>query len=297
MVNTLDGVVKSHTRKAAAALMPSGRIPKARSALERAGKQGKAIKALEETSHLDARYPKFDPAAMLMTYRDEKLELTLPALFAFGLEDELPSRRVRFTHLDDSIIFYSTEPVGEGETARNKPNDDPAGALNLRTRPIWETAVQHLPFQKRRRVKGVYQVAAVGGILLSTVLLAYTASFWIAALLVAIILSLFAGFGPGTSSPLETTQFTATFDGLIPDKVHAKIDAARGDFDSILLLCDVAGAWTMEQKVIPLPPDPLVLGVKRVGTESFYYLIDQFNLTKLEDLVAAEWTTAPSSAS
>jgi hypothetical protein len=39
--------------------------------------------------------------------------------------------------------------------------------------------------------------------------------------------------------------------------------------------------------------DPLVVGVKEIGDKKHYFLIDRFNLTKLEDYVTAEGATSP----
>jgi len=61
------------------------------------------------------------------------------------------------------------------------------------------------------------------------------------------------------------------------------------------LVVDQQRRWKSE--LLPLPAsallDPLLIGEKREHFGSRYYLIDQFELTKAEEYLVAEFSTGP----
>jgi len=75
---------------------------------------------------------------------------------------------------------------------------------------------------------------------------------------------------------------------------HEKDEAGKtlrtyGPFEQILIITE-APQWKVESIPQPPPPaDPLVVG--RIG--SVLWLIDAFDVTPVENLVRAEWTTGP----
>ena len=75
-------------------------------------------------------------------------------------------------------------------------------------------------------------------------------------------------------------------DLLIPATTRKKIQDAKEYFgDNIFILLEAKG-W--EINVVKHPdPDPLVVGFQ----DGLFFLIDEFDLTNLERMVAAEFTT------
>jgi hypothetical protein len=66
-------------------------------------------------------------------------------------------------------------------------------------------------------------------------------------------------------------------------------------FDNLYLVVDQQNRWKSE--LLPVPAsallDPLLIGEKRESSRSSYFLIDQFDLTKAEDYLIAEFLINP----
>lgn len=79
-------------------------------------------------------------------------------------------------------------------------------------------------------------------------------------------------------------SITATFTGVIPQSTKDKITEASSEFkEQIFVLAEVE-AWKLNEVVIP-QRDPLVVGY----AEENLWLIDQFDLTPLEEYVKREF--------
>lgn len=81
-------------------------------------------------------------------------------------------------------------------------------------------------------------------------------------------------------------RLRAEYNGLIPDEVRAKIDAARIDFnpDRIFILAE-GPDWRMDRVVVPRA-DPLVLGF----ANDHFWLIAEYETSPAEEYVSAELT-------
>jgi hypothetical protein len=99
----------------------------------------------------------------------------------------------------------------------------------------------------------------------------------------------------GNLFPVKKLFLTATFDGILPKETRQKAIHARGHFDNLYLVVDQQNRWKSE--LLPLPAsallDPLLIGEKRGRFRSCYFLIDQFDLTKAEDYLIAEFLINP----
>ncbi len=95
--------------------------------------------------------------------------------------------------------------------------------------------------------------------------------------------------------PVKKLFLTATFDGILPKETRQKAIHARGHFDNLYLVVDQQNRWKSE--LLPVPAsallDPLLIGEKREKSRSSYFLIDQFDLTKAEDYLIAEFLINP----
>lgn len=78
-----------------------------------------------------------------------------------------------------------------------------------------------------------------------------------------------------------------TLNGLLmPKKTREKIAAARAHFGKqIFLIAEAPQPWEINV-VVPPKPDPLVVGYEN----GLLFLIDTFNMTRIERVVAAEYT-------
>ena len=102
----------------------------------------------------------------------------------------------------------------------------------------------------------------------------------------------------GNLFPVKKLFLTATFDGILPKETRQKAIHARGHFDNLYLVVDQQNRWKSE--LLPVPAsallDPLLIGEKRERSGSSYFLIDQFDLTKAEDYLTAEFLINPEDA-
>jgi hypothetical protein len=73
---------------------------------------------------------------------------------------------------------------------------------------------------------------------------------------------------------------------LMPKKTHRRISAARAHFgNQLFLIAEAPQPWEVNV-VVPPKPDPLVVGYDN----GLLFLVDKFNLTRLERVTAAEYT-------
>lgn len=81
----------------------------------------------------------------------------------------------------------------------------------------------------------------------------------------------------------------ARYEGVIPDSTREKISAAQKtkQFPDMYILAEVR-KWEVNRVTLPLG-DPLVLGRTKGG---YFYLIDKYDTTTIEELAAAEYTTS-----
>jgi hypothetical protein len=302
--NTLDHVVSSFTRRAVniakvSAIQLTG--------LERSTPEGQALHTQTQTNQLDQRYAKFDPAAMALTYEDAKLGITLPALSAFHVDAKTPSRSVFFFSEGGTINMPSY--LKKGKRDFKDEEWDAVSDLHVHTEHIWEK-LRPAAFGRGGRILTLITFAGAGVFIMGMIALigmvaiaALTSLDLIGDNMGAIMIGIFTGLAiTGVSAIAKETYnpkapcYTVTFGGFIPSATRAKIEAAKPDFDNILLVCDVANAWSIDEVSRSINLDPLVIGVKEIENKKYYFLVDQFNLTKLEDHVAAEWATSPEKA-
>ncbi len=253
--------------------------------LERAALIRKNVVLEAQPTALDARFPRFDPTAMTTAYRDEKLKLNLPALWAFDLESDTVEREIGI--LDEDITFTRD---WEDETV-----------LNLHSVPLWEalSKTKTRNTQKNEAVGQLTMCLVVSSVLAFCVDTQFSFSPKTDALIFLLAIGLFIATLFTGSIFLRTYAkrgmiFRVAFEGLIPDRVRRNIERNRQHFSSILLVCDVTNSWGLKF-ANPVNLDPLVVGAVAVkGKKTLYYLIDQFDLTPIEDHTAAEWTARAS---
>ncbi len=98
-------------------------------------------------------------------------------------------------------------------------------------------------------------------------------------------------YGIARANKENTFTLSAQFKGGIPESTREKIANAQKDFGSdqygnpnIFILAEAP--WEL-QKTVTIPSDPLVLGYKY----DTFWLIDEFDTTKVEEYVRQEFTT------
>jgi hypothetical protein len=262
-------------------------------ALEKNTKQGRTLISRATWKRLP--FLEFDPSGLNQTYRDEKTGAELPVFAVFNLEGSH-----RF-HVDIGL--------------ERKPAFD--ASLNL---------VNHLPFSRvqkfleslNRRNLQAHRVASFCYLVLAALAAAFVALmagprllddpafsmsqgpgaiFQVLVLCGAAFLATLASGFLITAVivnhwfPAKALALTATFDGLLPKETREKARRARAVFDNLYLVVDQQRRWKSE--LLPIPAaallDPLLIGEKREQFGSRYYLIDQFELTKAEEYLVAEF--------
>ncbi len=289
-INTLERVVASHTKKVVADARQAAIAQLTK--LEKAAFASRKIDLGEPPTELDALFARFDPKAMTTVYQDEKLGLALPALFAFDLKSEKASRKVR---LDNGIEFFG-HPGSEERI------------LNEHARPVWKAILKAEAAKDEPREKWSLLSVLSGVILIGTILLvistpallfeANRAELTSPPMLVvygvasAALLGMFVSTSRLNRLPApRAMRFTVAFDGVIPDHVRQTIARTEHHFSAMYLVCDVANAWSMEEVPRRINRDPLVIGeMKSAEGKTIYYLVDQFDLTPIEEHTIAEWT-------
>lgn len=90
---------------------------------------------------------------------------------------------------------------------------------------------------------------------------------------------------------LDEIHLTAEFNGILPDEIRAKIHeltttgTKAGFFDQLLIVTE-APVWELKKVIRPLNLDPLLVGIKH----NEFFLIDTFDLTPAERIIASEFT-------
>lgn len=265
--------------------------------LEKSTQEGRTMVAKSPWKTL--RYLKFDPSGLRQTYRDHTTGAELPVFAVFNLEGSSELR---------ADIGMDRRPVFDA-------------SLNL---------ANYLPFERAQKfLEGVNQKALRT---LSTARSQYPRVGLFAAFTVAFIVAylvshtatrlpqdtptltvdiFFFAFGAFITSlcmfyvatlgivahlfPIKKLFLTATFNGILPKETREKAIQARGHFDNLYLVVDQQNRWKSE--LLPVPSsallDPLLIGEKRENSHSSYFLIDQFDLTKAEDYLIAEFLINP----
>lgn len=242
-------------------------------------------------------YPELDPAGLKRTYRDAASGLPLPVFAVFNLEGS--------AQLHAYIGATRRTVYGAG--------------LRLANHLPFEQAQQHLKRLNRRNLQawrwalglwgalalgvglaavlqgpGAAALAAAGGggpggwaaALAQGALLAGAAAG--ATLLVGLLLSA----GPlNRAFPPQTLSLSASFEGLLPAATRARALRARAHFERLYVVVDQQQRW--QSALLPVPAsvllDPLLVGEKREGGRSRYYLLEQFELTGAEAYLASEF--------
>lgn len=243
-------------------------------------------------------YLELDPAGLKRTYRDERSGLPLPAFAVFNLEGspQLHAyvgavRRTRYgagLSLANHLAFEQTQQHLKGLNGRNLRAWRVAlGAWGLVALGVALAALlgPGAPAWGAAGGLGGWAAALGQGALLAG------ASFG-ATLLVGLLLS---GGIINRAYPPQTLSLSASFEGLLPAATRAKALRARAHFDRLYLVVDQQERW--QSALLPVPAsvllDPLLVGEKREGFRSRYYLIDQFELTLAEDYLASEFLSDP----
>jgi hypothetical protein len=273
MENILDQVVRTHTQPKRAS-RPAPVDFKELTKLEAASPSVRRALA-EVPSAAETRYPRFDPSAMSLSYYDKKLKLTLPALYAFDLDADSAEKKVTITQ-------RRTRHDAKGYSC----------PLNWHGAPVWKS------FERRlSRINLLHEcttpACAITAFIIGLGLLIHKPDLdavFPATLGIGALLRVAASLMFSSLLKTEALIFRVTFDGLIPQKTKEKMKAAQKDFVGFLLVCDVTDAWSMEKVPRPFKLDPLVIGVSK---DRGYFLVDQFDLTPIEELARAEWTTQP----
>jgi hypothetical protein len=245
-------------------------------------------------------YLEFDPAGLKQSYRDAHSGAELPVFAVFNLEgsNELHAYigAKRKSSFDATLNLANHLPFGKTQQLLQATN-----AQNLRAHRLASLAYLALALL----------AAGLMGLVAGPRLLndpAFGASERLPEALVQLVLlcgvtfcaTLLSGFLLSTALvnrlfPAKTLSLTASFDGLLPAATREKALRARDFFDNLYLVVDQQNRW--QSKLLPIPEsvllDPLLIGEKRKNFQSRYYLIDQFELTKAEDYLVAEFLQEP----
>ncbi|MBW0000250.1 MAG: hypothetical protein JO015_14205 [Verrucomicrobia bacterium] len=279
---------------------PAGLIEKADKglfALEANSKQGRTLVAKAPWKRLP--YLEFDPSGLNQTYRDEATGAELPVFAVFNLEgshelhaeiglERKPSYDATL-NLANHLPFSRAQKFIESLNQRNLNAHRAASFCYLLLAAVAAALVgllagPHLmddpAFSSAQGPDAIFQVL----ILCSA---AFFATLITGFLITAGVVSKWF--------PAKVLSLTATFDGLLPKETREKALRARELFDNLYLVVDQQHRWKSE--LLPLPAsallDPLLIGEKREHFGSRYYLIDQFELTKAEEYLVAEFSTGP----
>lgn len=97
----------------------------------------------------------------------------------------------------------------------------------------------------------------------------------------------FDNYGYSRTATAECT-LVSNFQGLIPETARAKIKQNLNQFDEIVIVAE-ADNWKCLNEITKMPPnpDPLIIGIKADTA----FLIDSFDVTKLENYIKKEFTS------
>ncbi|MBV9491401.1 MAG: hypothetical protein JO069_17020 [Verrucomicrobia bacterium] len=266
--------------------------------IERNSDQGRTMIARAPRKSLP--YLEFDPSGLKQTYREETTGAELPVFAVFNLEgtNQLHAyigakRKTSYgaaLNLANHLPFARTQKYLEVVNQRNLKAHRIAGFCYLVLAVVAAIAAAFVngprlfsdpAFSFPQQVSdAIFQVLVpCGATFFATLLLGFLVT-------AAIVNKLY---------PPKTLSLTATFDGILPPETRAKALRAKGHFDNLYLVMDQQHRW--ESELLPVPAsvllDPLLIGEKRERFRSRYFLVDQFELTKAEDYLVAEFSGGP----
>lgn len=83
----------------------------------------------------------------------------------------------------------------------------------------------------------------------------------------------------------SSVTVSCSYTGVVPDETRKKIETAQKQFANVFIMAE-ATKWTTTEERQPILADPLVVGWDGADL----WLIDQFDLTPIEKLIASEYT-------
>jgi hypothetical protein len=266
--------------------------------LEKSTHEGKTVVAKSPWKTL--RYLKFDPSGLRQTYRDQTTGAELPVFAVFNLEGSSELRADigmdRTTVFDASLNLANHLPFGEAQKFLEGVNQKALRTLSIAR--AWYRRVGLLAAFVVALIVAAYLVPHPAARLpQGTPTLTFDIFFFaFGAFITALCMFHLVTFGiVGNLFPVKKLFLTATFDGILPKETRRKATQARGHFDNLYLVVDQRNRWKSE--LLPVPAsallDPLLIGEKRERSRSSYFLIDQFDLTKAEDYLIAEFLINP----
>ncbi len=246
------------------------------------------------------RYLKFDPSGLRQTYCDQTTGAELPVFAVFNLEgsSELRAdigmdRRLVF---DASLNLANYLPFGRAQKFLEGVNQKALRTLSIAG--AWYPRVGLIAAFVVALIVAAYLVPPPAARLPQGTPSLTSDTFFFAFGAFITALCMFHLVTPGIVGnlfPVKKLSLTATFDGILPKETRQKAIHARGYFDNLYLVVDQQNRWKSE--LLPVPAsallDPLLIGEKRERSRSSYFLIDQFDLTKAEDYLIAEFLTNP----
>jgi hypothetical protein len=257
--------------------------------LEKSTKEGKTMVAKSPWKAL--RYLKFDPSGLRQTYRDQTTGAELPVFAVFNLEGSSELRADiemdRRPVFDASLNLANYLPFGRAQKFLGSVNQKALRTLSIAR--AWYPGVGLL---------AAFVVALIAARLPhGTPTLTFNIFFFACgAFITSLCIFHLVTIGiVGNLFPVKKLFLTATFDGILPKETRQKAIQAKGHFDNLYLVVDQQNRWKSE--LLPVPAsallDPLLIGEKRERSGSSYFLIDQFDLTKAEDYLIAEFLINP----
>jgi hypothetical protein len=257
--------------------------------LEKSTQEGKTMVAKSPWKTL--RYLKFDPSGLRQTYRDQTTGAELPVFAVFNLEGSSELRADiemdRRPVFDASLNLANYLPFGRAQKFLGGVNQKALRTLSIAR--AWYPRVGLL---------AAFVVALIAARLpQGTPTLTFNIFFFaFGAFITSLCIFHLVTIGiVGNLFPVKKLFLTATFDGILPKETRQKAIHAKGHFDNLYLVVDQQNRWKSE--LLPVPAsallDPLLIGEKRESSRSSYFLIDQFDLTKAEDYLIAEFLINP----
>ena len=246
------------------------------------------------------RYLKFDPSGLSQTYRDQTTGAELPVFAVFNLEGSSELRADigmdRRPVFDASLNLANYLPFTRAQEFLEGVNQKALRTLSIAR--AWYPRVGLLAAFFVALIVAAYLVPQLAARLPQGTPSLTFDTFFIAFGAFLTALCIFHLVTPelvGNLFPVKKLSLTATFDGILPKETRQKAIHARGHFDNLYLVVDQQNRWKSE--LLPLPAsallDPLLIGEKREKSRSSYLLIDQFDLTKAEDYLIAEFLINP----
>lgn len=262
--------------------------------LEKSTHEGKTLIAKSPWKTL--RYLEFDPSSLRQTYRDQTTGAELPVFAVFNLEGSSELRADigmdRRPVFDASLNLANYLPFERAQKFLEGVNQKALRTLSIAR--AWAPRVGLLAAFVVALIVAAYMVPYPAARLSQGTPSVTADAFFLAFGAFIIALCMFHLVTPGIVGnlfPVKKLSLTATFDGILPKETRQKAIHARGHFDNLYLVVDQQYRWKSE--LLPVPAsallDPLLIGEKRERSRSSYFLIDQFDLTKAEDYLIAEF--------